>query len=285
MTAIAWGQWGQASGMTGHLRNEDLARISRSGFTSMTSERGLELLDAALAADRPVALAAELDRAALRSQPVTPALFRGLIRTTARRTASGASGTLTLAQRLAATPEAERQPTVVELVRGEVATILGHTSAGLVDIDLAFKELGFDSLMAVELRNRLNALSGLRLPATLVFDYPTPTALAAHLLAGIAPAPDTPTHGVLAELDRLEASLAALSGAAGKSTSGDKGDDRGDVRTQVARRLHALTAQFAAAHSGVPGSADDGDVADQIESASAAEILDFIDNELGRNAR
>ncbi|MEV4976919.1 SDR family NAD(P)-dependent oxidoreductase [Streptomyces scopuliridis] len=280
-TAIAWGQWGQASGMTGHLRTEDLARISRSGFTSMTSERGLELLDAALAADRPVTLAAELDRAALRSQPVPPALFRGLIRTTARRTASGASGARTLAQRLAATPEAERQPMVVEWVRGEVATILGHASAGLVDIDLAFKELGFDSLMAVELRNRLNALSGLRLPATLVFDYPTPTALAAHLLAGIAPAPTTPAASVLAELDALEASLASLTAITNAPAEVASGAEGPDVRTQVVQRLQALTATLTAAHGGAPGEADG--VADQIESASTAEILDFIDNELGRS--
>ncbi|MDX3855885.1 SDR family NAD(P)-dependent oxidoreductase [Streptomyces sp. AK02-01A] len=280
-TAIAWGQWGQASGMTGHLRTGDLARISRSGFTSMTSERGLELLDAALAADRPVALAAELDRAALRSQPVPPALFRGLIRTTARRTASGASGARTLAQRLAATPEAERQPMVVEWVRGEVATILGHTSAALVDTDLAFKELGFDSLMAVELRNRLNALSGLRLPATLVFDYPTPTALAAHLLAGIAPAPTTPAASVLAELDALEASLASLAASTDGPADAASGTDGPDVRVQVVQRLQSLTATLTAAHGGAPGEADG--VADQIESASTAEILDFIDNELGRS--
>ncbi|MGW1433544.1 SDR family NAD(P)-dependent oxidoreductase [Streptomyces sp. NPDC002431] len=280
-TAIAWGQWGQASGMTGHLRTEDLARISRSGFTSMTSERGLELFDAALAADRPVTLAAELDRAALRSHPVPPALFRGLIRTTARRTASGASGARTLAQRLAATPEAERQPMVVEWVRGEVATILGHSSAAMVDADLAFKELGFDSLMSVELRNRLNALSGLRLPATLVFDYPTPTALAAHLLAGIAPAPTTPAVSVLAELDALEASLASLPALTDAPAGVVSGADGPDVRAQVVQRLQALTAALTVGHGGSHSEADG--VADQIESASAAEILDFIDNELGRS--
>jgi acyl carrier protein len=92
-----------------------------------------------------------------------------------------------MAQRLASTPEGERRRVVLDTVRAEVASVLGHDSADAIDPDRAFNELGLDSLAAVELRNRLRAISGLQLPATLVFDHPTATALADLLLARISP--------------------------------------------------------------------------------------------------
>jgi acyl transferase domain-containing protein/acyl carrier protein len=182
-SSIAWGLWQQASGMTAHLDEADLARIRRSGIELLSDERGLELFDQALFAEAPLSLAVPLERAALRAQAsagVLPPILRGLVRVPARRR-SASSGSLTT--KLAAVPAAEHEAFVLELVRSEVAAVLGHGGAEAIDPNLAFKDLGFDSLAAVELRNRLNDATGQRLPATTVFDYPTPIALAGHLLA------------------------------------------------------------------------------------------------------
>ncbi|MGC2374229.1 MAG: SDR family NAD(P)-dependent oxidoreductase [Solirubrobacteraceae bacterium] len=181
-TSMAWGWWEQTSEMTGHLGESDIARMARAGVRAMPSAEALELFDAALAGVDALAIPVRLDLGAWRAQARAgslPALLRGLVRTSPR-VATGAGGSL--ARRLAEVPEQERGPFVLDLVRGEAAAVLGHSSAAAVDVQRAFKELGFDSLLGVELRNRLSATSGLRLPATLVFDYPTPALLAAHLL-------------------------------------------------------------------------------------------------------
>jgi acyl transferase domain-containing protein/D-arabinose 1-dehydrogenase-like Zn-dependent alcohol dehydrogenase/acyl carrier protein len=190
--SMAWGWWEQASEMTGHLDEADLSRVRRMGLRALSREEGLGLFDATLGSEEALVLPMGLDLAALRSQADAgplPALLRGLVNTPRRR-ASGARGSLV--RRLAAVSEGERRQVVLELVRGEVAAVLGHASAEAVDAQRAFNELGFDSLLSVELRNRLNGATGLRLPATLVFDYPTPTALTGHLLellGGIQAAP------------------------------------------------------------------------------------------------
>src|SRR5260221_4106239 len=116
---------------------------------------------------------------ALASVGALPPIFSGLIRTPKRRSAASGS----LAMKLTELSEAEREGHVLELVRAQVAAILGHASAQDVEPGRAFQELGFDSLAAVELRNRLDAISGLRLAGTVVFDYPNATALAEHRLA------------------------------------------------------------------------------------------------------
>ncbi|KOV69456.1 type I polyketide synthase, partial [Streptomyces sp. MMG1121] len=171
--------------MTGHLAHSDVRRMARAGMTALSTDEGLTLYDAAPAHAAAVLLPMRLDTDALRG-PVdsVPALLRGLVRTPARRVveSSGAdAGTSSLARRLAGQSEEAQQRTLLELVRADVATVLGHTSPESVEEALTFKELGFDSLTAVELRNRLTAATALRLPATLVFDYPTPTALVAYL--------------------------------------------------------------------------------------------------------
>ncbi|MYV48210.1 acyl carrier protein, partial [Streptomyces sp. SID2888] len=113
-----------------------------------------------------------------------PAILRGLVRTGGRRAraATAAVARAGLAERLAVLPEEQRRPFVVDLVRAEAAAVLGHGSADAVDSRREFRGLGFDSLTAIELRNRLGKATGLTLPATLVFDYPTPEQLADHLL-------------------------------------------------------------------------------------------------------
>ncbi|MBA8925107.1 acyl transferase domain-containing protein/D-arabinose 1-dehydrogenase-like Zn-dependent alcohol dehydrogenase/acyl carrier protein [Kutzneria viridogrisea] len=182
--ALAWGLWEQRSGMTGHLSEADVARLARLGILGLSSSDGMELVDLAARVDEPLLVPIKLDPAALRRQAAEgtlPILLRGLVRTTARRVATSTASDSSLRQKLSGLSEQDRIRALVELVCAEAAAVLGHGSASQVGAERAFRDLGFDSLTAVELRNRLNAATGLRLPATLVFDYPTPTVLAKFL--------------------------------------------------------------------------------------------------------
>ncbi|WP_053161266.1 type I polyketide synthase [Streptomyces caatingaensis] len=182
-TSVAWGLWAESSGMTGTLAEIDRGRMTRSGVTGMSTAEGLGLLDTAVGLARPALVSMHLDIAGLRADAEgVPALLRGLVQGPGRRVVQpGAGSAEGLAQRLAGLTPDEQAQTLLDLVRTHVAAVLGHTGAQSVDGDRAFKELGFDSLTAVELRNRLNGATGLRLHATLVFDYPNPAALVAHL--------------------------------------------------------------------------------------------------------
>ncbi|MFC5260383.1 SDR family NAD(P)-dependent oxidoreductase, partial [Streptomyces cinereospinus] len=182
--SLAWGFWAQGTGMTGGLGAHDRARITRSGMIGLSDEEGLALFDAARHRHEPVLLPVRLDLAALRGQTDVPALFRGLlpgIRRSAAAPAADATAGL-----LAGLPAADREQAVLDLVLDRVAAVLGFASAADVDPDRAFREMGFDSLTAVEFRNRLGQTLGLRLPVTLAFDYPSPTALARFLLGELA---------------------------------------------------------------------------------------------------
>jgi NADPH:quinone reductase-like Zn-dependent oxidoreductase/acyl carrier protein len=187
--SLAWGQWAQSGGMTGHLGDADLTRMARMGMRALSGEEGLDLFDAALTTEEALLVPVRLDAAALRARArashTLPAMLRGLVRTSTPRTRDGAGGSL--AQRLAGVPESERERETLKIVRAEAATVLGRLSPEAVEIQRTFKELGFDSLAAVELRNRLNTITGRRLPATLVFDYPTPATLAGYLLSEAFP--------------------------------------------------------------------------------------------------
>ncbi|KJS57894.1 type I polyketide synthase, partial [Streptomyces rubellomurinus] len=186
--SLAWGHWEPASGMTAHLAEDDLARMRRGGVLPFTAEHGLALLDAAIGLDQPLLLPIRLDLPALRARArgaEGPGLLRGFVRTAARRAAAGddRAGGSALARELAEHGAAEREELLLDLVRGHTATVLGHAAPDAVEPARAFRDLGFDSLTAVELRNRIGAATGLRLPATLVFDHPNPLALTRHLLA------------------------------------------------------------------------------------------------------
>ncbi|MGV9568027.1 type I polyketide synthase, partial [Streptomyces sp. NPDC003480] len=194
--SLAWGAWAPETGMTAGLTDADRARLAREGVPPLTVEQGMALFDAALSVpDEAVVSPVLLDLPAVRARGEVPALLRGLVRTRGRRIAAhGGEVADGLARRLAALPEADRTEVVLDLVRGRVAAVLGHDASAPVDPERSFRELGMDSLTAVELRNGLAAVTGLRLPATLVFDYPTSTGLAAYLigeLLGIEPA-ETP---------------------------------------------------------------------------------------------
>ncbi|QIS69313.1 SDR family NAD(P)-dependent oxidoreductase [Streptomyces sp. DSM 40868] len=179
--SLAWGFWAQRTGLTAHLTDADVARMARAGVRPLTTEEGLRLLDAALGAAEPLLLPVGLDLAVLRRATEVPAVLRGLVPARARRTAATHADSAPLAGRLAALGPAERDAALMELVRTHVAAVLGHGSDMTLDPRRSFRESGFDSLTAVELRNRLGAAVGLRLPATLVFDYPDAGALVAHL--------------------------------------------------------------------------------------------------------
>ncbi|MFI0858636.1 SDR family NAD(P)-dependent oxidoreductase, partial [Streptomyces sp. NPDC021098] len=193
--SVAWGLWAQSSTLTGKLAEVDRGRMSRSGITAMSTAKALTLLDAACQLPYSLLVAVDLDVVGVVGGEV-PAVLRGLVAgRVRRRVALGGERAGGLAGRLVGLAEGARLDVVVEVVRGCVAVVLGFGSSGAVRSGVAFKELGFDSLTAVELRNRLSAATGLRLPATMVFDYPTPHALATYLctrLSGETVRPDVP---------------------------------------------------------------------------------------------
>ncbi|MEV5816424.1 type I polyketide synthase, partial [Streptomyces mutabilis] len=276
--SMAWGPWTRGSGMTGELTEADVARMTRAGMPPMTPEQGLALFDTVTgpAGSAPAVLPLRLDLGALRSLGEVPPLFRSLIRTPARRpaTAGSAAAAADLTRRLTGLTPAEGQEVLLDLVRGQIATVLGH--AGLADVEptRAFQDLGFDSLTSVELRNRLGALTGVRLPATLLFDYPTPSELVAHLYAKVAPAPADGPEAVLAELDRLERSLSGVEAGS---------EEFGALFDQVAGRLEVLRSKWQSLRSeaGTAPGEKAGDEFFDFDSASDEDMFDMLDNELG----
>ncbi|WP_217136861.1 type I polyketide synthase [Streptomyces sp. AC558_RSS880] len=268
--SLAWGLWSDSTGMTGEMDEADLARMERTGIGAIPSELGLELFDQALGSEAALLAPVRLDPGALRNQArsgLLPALLRGLVRTPARRADNGRS----LERLLSGVAEADREQVVLDLVRTQVASVLGHASADAVNPERAFKELGFDSLAAVELRNRLSQVAGMRLPATLVFDHPTPIEVARLVLAeaGGATAGQRPSP-FDEELQRLEAFLIAVSGDAHRLAGAEP-----RLRSLSNRLLTLLSAT-----STGPDDPDD-DLGDDLDFVSDSEMFDLIDKELG----
>ncbi|MGP3965615.1 SDR family NAD(P)-dependent oxidoreductase, partial [Nonomuraea sp. 3N208] len=170
--SLQWGLWESDGGMAGALSQLDVARLGKVGLAPLPVAEGMSLFDAALALDRGVQIVARLDTAALRRQEEIPAVFRALVKAPARRPAASRPAKV-----------GADKGALLTLIRTNIAHVLGHADADSVDVGSAFKDLGFDSLSSVELRNRLNAATGLRLPATLLFNFPTPDELAEHLHA------------------------------------------------------------------------------------------------------
>jgi amino acid adenylation domain-containing protein len=192
-TSLAWGFWADRSAMTGALGGADLHRISRGGVLPLSTEEALRLFDAALAADRSTLAPARLDPAAPRTVPAAP--LRSLVHTrTARPTGLVDGDPAGYRDRLARLSDTEQLDTLLHLVRTQTAIVLGHRNSMEIPAERAFTDSGFDSLTATELRNRLNASTGLRLPATVVFDHPNPALLAAHLRRELVGAPAKPVR-------------------------------------------------------------------------------------------
>ncbi|MEA2221633.1 MAG: hypothetical protein QOH83_9 [Solirubrobacteraceae bacterium] len=186
-TAVAWGVWEHDDGMTRRLSARDIGRLmAGTRQRALPATDALALLDAAIGHRDPLLVALPLDLAALRAEArigTLPALLSDLARAPARRERADAAIGGSLAQQLGLAAPDERDTLVLELVRGQAAATLGHPSPDAVQPDRPFKELGLDSLGSVVLRNRLAQVTGLRLPSTLVFDHPTPVAMASFLRA------------------------------------------------------------------------------------------------------
>uniref|UniRef100_UPI0004C8AFE8 type I polyketide synthase n=1 Tax=Streptomyces sp. NRRL F-5053 TaxID=1463854 RepID=UPI0004C8AFE8 len=274
--SLAWGPWAQEAGMTGTLSEEGGRRIARSGMPELSPEEGVALFDAALASPEAVSLPLRLDLAAFRVRGEVPALLSGLVRVPGRRAAAGGGSAAAagLAERLSGLSPAEGREALLEAVRAEVAAVLGHAGAGAVDPATAFKDLGFDSLTAIELRNRLSSLTGTRLPATLLFDYPSADELVDHLYALLAPeASPTGPESLLGELERLERAFGEL-------------EVTEETHRQIAGRLEVLKSKWNALRSGADGpggeAAGTGDGSEfDFTEASDEEVFELLDNELG----
>ncbi|MFF3857477.1 type I polyketide synthase, partial [Micromonospora sp. NPDC002575] len=267
--SLGWGLWSDASELTSGLAAADLDRLHTSGFQPMSTQEALALFDATLSgAGHAHLVVAPVDRAALRRRAVQgdlPPLFRELVPWTPPRAAT--DGAYDWRSRFAAAPANERDTLLLDLVRTHAAAALRHEAPEEIDPDGALKDLGFDSLIAVEFRNRLSATVGLRLPATLAFNYPNLRALTGYLGERMSESepdraePQEPADATVHdELDRIEKAL---------RTSPE------DAREEITARLRRLLT----AHGGA--GPQNGSAATEIASATDDEIFDLIDNQLG----
>jgi acyl transferase domain-containing protein/acyl carrier protein len=268
-TSLAWGLWANDTGMSGNLDEADFKRIARGGIIAFSPAEGLALFDSGVAVGEPVVLPVRLDVAALRAQGAVPALLRGLVRAPARRAAGAGKSTADpaaeLRQRLGGLSRARRERTLLDLVRTHASTVLGFAGPGAIDVDRGLLDVGFDSLTAVELRNRLRAATGLQLSATLLFDYPTTTAIARHLTEEITPDETQPQTPGQAELAGLESVVGATAG-----------DDA--ARTLLAGRLEELLTRLRP-EGGLEQAGEE--VSKRLGDATDDELFTFMDDELG----
>ncbi|TDD30903.1 SDR family NAD(P)-dependent oxidoreductase, partial [Actinomadura sp. KC06] len=269
-TAVAWGAWD-----AGMVDTEVGAASRRLGLAAMEPGAAIGVLQRALDHDESHLVVADIDWTRFaaaytltRRRPLLDDLpeVRQALDGDAEAAPSGADDQ---AARLAAMSEAERGRALRDLVRAHVAAVLGHDDAAALEPGRAFTDLGLDSVAAVELRSRLSAATGRRLPATLAFDHASPAALAAHLTDLLRPdggaGGDAPgDRPIGAELDRLEEALAALPAEEAE-------------RGRLAARLQSMAARL----TEPAGARDAAAVADRLEHASADDIFDFIDKDLG----
>ncbi|QUQ64259.1 type I polyketide synthase [Kutzneria sp. CA-103260] len=194
--SIAWGLWGIGAGMADALTRRDLDRIAGTGLPALTADHGLAYYDVAMGVADPAVVALRVDVATLRAHRTVPHVLRGLVPSAGRRAAATAGKDLL--GRLPSLRPDDQLALVLSAVCAEVAGVLGLRAA-TVRPGQPFKDLGFDSLTSVDLRNRLNALTGLRLAPTVVFEHPSPEALARHITTLLAPADAAPDRPVVAE--------------------------------------------------------------------------------------
>ncbi|QDP80092.1 SDR family NAD(P)-dependent oxidoreductase [Nocardia otitidiscaviarum] len=260
-TSIAWGLWN--TGMASRLSDADQRRLAATGLAPIDEADGLALFDAAVAGGEPVVVPLPVNRAVLRRRAVDgplPAVLRDLVPRPARVAAASAAPEQALAETLRGLPPHEQRERLAQLIRSRIAAVMGHGWAEAISMDRPFTDLGFDSLMAVELRGALDAATGLRLPATLVFDHPTPAALHEHLQAALLSGESTTADSIFAQIDRLEAGLA-------------------HIEPQHAARVRGRLRTLLGAWEDTATGDDNG--GDELANANLDEVFDIIDDELG----
>jgi acyl transferase domain-containing protein len=178
--SLAWGPW--ELGMAGELGDADLARFRRAGFVPLPAATGTAVFDTALGLDAAVVVAAVVDRAGLREQENVHTLFHGMVTPRQQPKVVETGGVPPLVQRLAELPAQERTDEMLRMLLSTSALVLGYPSTDDIEADMSFKEIGFDSLSGVEFRNHVKKDTGVEIPATIIFNYPTPAALADHLV-------------------------------------------------------------------------------------------------------
>jgi hypothetical protein len=273
VTSVAWGPWG-GEGLVSKNGAEEVLR--RHGLDPMAPQLAIEALQQALLCAETHVIVADIRWetyapifASMRSRPLIEDLPE--VRATLRRVLADSDDALgeRLRERLLEVSGEKRLAMLLELVRGEVARVMGHASIEQVDSKRPFKDLGFDSLMAVELRNRLDGATGLALPATLVFDYPTPLVLAGLLLAELTGEGEPGGAPLETEIATLERGLAAL----------EDGLDRSAVSARLRDLLTGLEGEERMLQD--EDRQNGGSLAERMESASDEEIFGLIDRELG----
>ncbi len=243
--------------MTRTLGDADFARLRREGFPPLDEREGMALFDAALAGGRPAFVAARIDRSALTELADPRPIMRDLLGPTRPRAETAASGSPEPVHRLVGLSTAEQDRIVLDLIRAEAAAVLGG-DAETIAADKPFSDIGFDSLGVMEFRNRLKAAAGVQVPATAMFDYPTPRDLAGFLRQEIAPVED-PAKRIAAEVDALARSFASAELSAA---------DRSSLATTLSALLRELEGK----------DAEPGVDADDLDTADDHELFEFIDN-------
>jgi NAD(P)-dependent dehydrogenase (short-subunit alcohol dehydrogenase family)/acyl carrier protein len=263
--SVAWGTWG-GGGMADW---EGSTQLQRRGLALMDPSLAVKALALAIDGGEDQVTVADVDWARFappftlrRPSPLIQALPEVRQALAAAETGLAVpDGETALTRQLAALPPADQVRALTDLVRAEAAAVLGHPSPAVIEPGQAFRNLGFDSLTAVELRNRLSAATGLGLPATLIFDYPTPVSLSAYLQVktGHGGTADQP---VMEEIERLESALSLITG-------------NDDERSRIITRLEGIVHDFRAGNA--------ASVSDyrEIDTASDEEMFDLIDKELG----
>ncbi len=273
--ALCWGFWGERSEMSADLVDADVVRLRRQGVLPLSSREGLALFDAAVPAPDPVLVPTRLDPSVPGALREDGAMGSPLLRDLAGPSAPGAPDGAPapdggLAERVAALPPAAAEALLLDAVRTRTALVLGHPDTTAIGPETAFKKLGIDSLTALELRNKLAAATGLKLPATLVFDHPNPNALVRFLGERLAPAaataPPSPAAHLVKEIEGLGALL--------EDAFRELADDDKDTVSALLGALQGRVRSMATA--GAPAG-----IVDQISSASAGELLSLLDKELG----
>ncbi len=273
--SVAWGLWEQASGMTRHLDERDKARMNRIGLAPMATEQALRLFDTAMLAERPMMVAARIDPGALADNGASvPRLLSQLVARPIRRvideTDTTSASMTSLVARLQGLSAEQRHSELVDLVCRNAATVLGRPNAGDINAGSVFQDLGFDSLTAVELRNRLKTATGLTLSPTLIFDYPTPIVVAEHLDTRlVVPTTAAEQPNLMARFNDITRELQTL-----LNQPDWQPEDKPHFTTRIQTLLTTLSAHLD------PHDQQEADDED-IHTATESQLFAILDEELG----